>query len=88
MCLWDRLGDGDRARDVLVNHVTPILNENLFNCRQVYQIDANFGATSGIAEMLWRSTLHWYHGGKYIHRWAPNPPPDARIRSIFVTEHR
>jgi len=55
MCLWARLGDGDAARGNLVKHVLPNLNDNLLNSKRVYQIDANFGAAAGIAEMLLQS---------------------------------
>jgi alpha-L-fucosidase 2 len=51
--LWARVGDGDRALKNL-NNVTRGLTGNLFNGDR-FQIDANFGSTSGIAEMLMQS---------------------------------
>ena len=51
--LWARAGDGDRARKNL-NNVTRRLTGNLFNGSR-FQIDANFGACAGIAEMLVQS---------------------------------
>jgi len=39
----------------LSNHVIKGLSENFFNGRRVFQFDANFGATAGIAEMFLQS---------------------------------
>jgi len=52
--LWARAGDGDRACKNL-NTVMRGLAGNLFNGGRIFQIDANFGATAGIAEMLLQS---------------------------------
>ena len=51
--LWARAGDGDRAHKNL-NNVMRRLTGNLFNGSR-FQIDANFGAAAGIAEMLMQS---------------------------------